>query len=173
MWEGRLVVDGTLDLPEKLFTDPVIVTDREWAPKISGAHVAGVGTHKPASLDEPLGAEREPVHDLSCALLSTACWAESTAPTACWLGTPRRSVQGVLSDYCPEERLVAAGPNWWCEASTSPGPPTWPAGCWLPKSCEAAGRSFWVDRRLCSACAPAEVVDGLVSEPVALRRQVG
>lgn len=62
--EGLPVVEGTLDLPEKLFTDPVVVTAREWAPKISGAHVAGVGTHMPVSLDEPLGAEWKPVHDL-------------------------------------------------------------------------------------------------------------
>lgn len=59
----RLVVDGTLQLPENLFTDPVIVTAREWAPKIAGAYVADVGTPMPASLDEPLGDEWKQVHD--------------------------------------------------------------------------------------------------------------
>lgn len=60
----RLVVEGTLDLPEKLFADPVIVTAREWAPKIAGAYVADVGTQMPAGLDEPLGDEWKPVHDV-------------------------------------------------------------------------------------------------------------
>lgn len=60
----RLVVDGTLELPEELFTDPVIVTAREWAPKIASAYVADVGTPMPASLDEPLGDEWKQVHDV-------------------------------------------------------------------------------------------------------------
>lgn len=59
----RLVVDGTLDLPEKLFVDPVIVTAREWVPKIASAYVADVGTPMPAGLDEPFGEEWKPVHD--------------------------------------------------------------------------------------------------------------
>ena len=41
------------------------MTVRERAPKIAGAYVAGVGTHMPASLDEPLGDEGKPVQDLS------------------------------------------------------------------------------------------------------------
>lgn len=60
----RLVVDGTLCLPENLFSGPVGVTATEWAPQITGAYVADVGTAMPGSLTEPLGSEWSEVHNL-------------------------------------------------------------------------------------------------------------
>lgn len=60
----RLVADGSLDLAEDLFIDPVSVTATEWAPQIAGAYVADVGTAMPESLTEPLGSEWSEVHEL-------------------------------------------------------------------------------------------------------------
>lgn len=55
MWEGRPVVAGISDLPEKS-TGPV--RDGQ------GTDADVAGTLMPASLDWPLGAEGKPVHDL-------------------------------------------------------------------------------------------------------------
>lgn len=60
----RLVVEGTLDLPEELFTEPVSVTAQVWAPNVVSAHVADVGTPMPMSLTEPIGSEWSDVHDV-------------------------------------------------------------------------------------------------------------
>jgi hypothetical protein len=60
----RLVADRSLDLAEDLFIDPVSVTATEWAPQITGAYVADIGTAMPESLSEPLGSEWSEVHDL-------------------------------------------------------------------------------------------------------------
>lgn len=60
----RLVADGSLDLAEDLFIDPVSVTATEWAPQIARAYVAEVGTAMPESLTEPLGNEWSEVHEL-------------------------------------------------------------------------------------------------------------
>lgn len=60
----RLVADGSLEVAEDLFTDPVSVTATEWAPQIVGAYAADVGTAMPESLIEPLGSEWSEVHDL-------------------------------------------------------------------------------------------------------------
>lgn len=61
----RLVADGSLELAEELFTEPVNVTATEWAPQIAGAYFADVGTAMPESLTEPLGSEWREVHDLA------------------------------------------------------------------------------------------------------------
>lgn len=60
----RLVTDGSLDVAEDLFTEPISVTATEWAPRIAGAYVADVGTAMPESLTEPLGSEWSEVHEL-------------------------------------------------------------------------------------------------------------
>jgi hypothetical protein len=60
----RLVADGSLEVAEDLFTEPVTVTATEWAPQIAGAYAADVGTAMPESLIEPLGSEWREVHDL-------------------------------------------------------------------------------------------------------------
>lgn len=60
----KLVVIGSLDLTEELFTEQVSVKDTEWAPQISGAYVADVGTPMPESIDEPLSSAWSEVGDL-------------------------------------------------------------------------------------------------------------
>lgn len=60
----RLVTDGSLEVAEDLFTEPISVTATEWAPQIAGAYVADVGTAMPESLTEPLGSEWSEVHEL-------------------------------------------------------------------------------------------------------------
>lgn len=60
----KLVVDGTLAVPEDLFTEPVSVTATEWAPRISSAYVADMGTPLPASITEALGSEWSEVQDV-------------------------------------------------------------------------------------------------------------
>lgn len=59
----RLVVDGVLKLPEELFTAPVTVSAKEWAPTLLEAYVADVGTPMPPDLNEPLDGAWRKVHD--------------------------------------------------------------------------------------------------------------
>lgn len=61
----RLVADGSLEVAEELFTEPISVKATGWAPQIAGAYVADVGTAMPESLTEPLGSEWREVHDLA------------------------------------------------------------------------------------------------------------
>lgn len=55
----RLASKGSLTLPERLFTEPVTVTERNatWEPELVSAHSAPVGTPMPSTIDEPLGDE--------------------------------------------------------------------------------------------------------------------
>lgn len=53
------VSQGTLTLPQELFTEPVTVTERNtsWEPEVLSVHSAPTGTPTPSTMDEPLGDE--------------------------------------------------------------------------------------------------------------------
>lgn len=58
-----LVVDGVLELPKELFTAPVTVAAKDWAPILLEAYIADVGTPMPANLKESLDGAWRKVHD--------------------------------------------------------------------------------------------------------------